>query len=154
MVSEAWADGCEALPQNEEKLSQCMINFIGSQGYNTSGLGDVTFYRGSLTAQSVYNTMGNPAITIGNSIHVASSAWSRISSPSGGATYFEEIVHTRQYESWGMLGFGAAYAVASAMGKYDTGDAHNNAVEIRAIVLSNQLLRAYNNLPASKKCPD
>lgn len=141
-------------PQNEKKLSQCMINFIGSQGYNTNGLGNVTFYRGSLTAQSVYSTMGNPAITIGNSIHVASSAWGRISSPSGGATYFEEIVHTRQYESWGMVGFGAAYGVASAMGKYNTGDAHNNPVENQAIAMSNQLLRAYNNLPASKKCLD
>jgi len=110
-----------------------MINFIGSQGYNTNGLSNVTFYRGSLTGQSVYNTMGNPAIKIGNSIHVASSAWGRISSPSGGATYFEEIVHTRQYESWGMVGFGAAYGVASAMGKYNTGDAHNNPVEIQAI---------------------
>ena len=85
----------EPEPQKEKKLSQCMIGFLGSQGYNTNGLGDVTFYNGSLTAQSVYNTMGNPAITIGNSIHVASSAWGRISSPSGGATYFEEIVHTR-----------------------------------------------------------
>lgn len=141
-------------PQSEKKLSQCMIGFLGSQGYNTKGLGDVTFYNGSLTAQSVYNTMGNPAITIGNSIHVASSAWGRISSPSGGATYFEEIVHTRQYKSWGMVGFGAAYGVASGMGKYNTGDAHNNPVENQAIAMSNQLLRAYNNLPASKKCSD
>lgn len=138
----------------KKKLSQCMIGFLGSQGYNTKGLGDVTFYNGSLTAQSVYNTMGNPAITIGNSIHVASSAWGRISSPSGGATYFEEIVHTRQYESWGMVGFGAAYGVASGMGAYNTGDAHNNPVENQAIAMSNQLLRAYNNLPASKKCSD
>jgi hypothetical protein len=48
-----------------KKLSPCMIGFLGSQGYNTKGLGDGTFYNGSLTAQSVYNTMGNPAIMIG-----------------------------------------------------------------------------------------
>ena len=102
----------------------------------------------------MYNTAGNPAITIGNSIHVASSAWSRISSPSGGAAYFEEIIHTRQYESWGMGGFGAAYLEAAIMGKYSTGDFHNNPVENQAIAISNQLLRAYNNLPASKKCRD
>jgi hypothetical protein len=98
--------------------------------------------------------MGNPAITLGNSIHVASSAWERVSSPSGGAAYFEEIIHTRQYKSWGILGFGAAYVEASAMGKYNTGDAHNNPVENQAIAISNKLLAAYKALPAGKKCPD
>ena len=142
------------MPQNTKKLSTCMISFLGSQGYNTKGLDQVTFYNGSLTAQSVAATMGNPAITIGNSINVASGSWDRISSPSGGATYFEEIIHTRQFQSWGMVGFGATYGVASAMGKYNTGDAHNNPVENQAIAMSNQLLRAYNSLPAGKKCPD
>jgi RHS repeat-associated protein len=146
----------------QKKVSQCMINFIASQGYNTSGLENVTFYKGSLTAQSVYNTMGNPAITIGNSIHVASAAWRGISSPSGGAAYFEEIIHTRQYQSWGMMGFGAAYGVASAMGKvrgynmsgFIFGDAHDNPVEQQAIAMSVGLLKAYNALPVSKRCSD
>jgi len=131
-----------------------MQNFLKSQGYNGDGLDQVTFYNGSLTAQAVEGAMGNPAITIGNSIHVASGSWSRISSPSGGATYFEEIVHTRQWNSWGSVGFPAAYGVASAMGKYNTGNAHNNPVENQAIAMSNQLLRAYNSLPPEDRCPD
>jgi len=107
-----------------------------------------------LGAEIVYATMGNPAITIGSSINVASAAWARISTPSGGATYFEEILHTRQFEAWGIPGFGSAYIVAAAVAEHDTGDAHNNIYENQAITLSVDLLKAYNNLPDNKKCPD
>jgi RHS repeat-associated protein len=148
------AGGGKSRAQKKKKLSQCMIGFLKSQGYNGAGLDQVTFYGGSLTAETIRTTMGNPAITIGNSIHVASNSWARVSSPSGGATYFEEIIHTRQWHSWGRVGFAAAYAVAAGMGKYNTGDAHNNPVENQAIALANQLLRAYNNLSANKKCSD
>lgn len=133
-----------------------MINFLGSQGYSSSNLSNVAFHDGadgSLIAQAAF-AHGNPAITVGNNVYVAPGNWGRVSSPSGGATFFEETVHSIQWSSWGRVGFSAAYAVASGMGYYNSGDAHNNPVENQAIAMSNNLLRAYNSLPKNQKCSD
>ena len=132
-----------------------MVNFLRSQGYSSSNLGSVTFHNGAdgdLIAQAAF-AHGNPAITVGNNVYVApgNGNWEKISSPSGGATFFEETVHSIQWSSWGRIGFSATYAVASGMGYYNSGDAHNNPVENQAIQMSNQLLKAYNNLPKNQK---
>jgi RHS repeat-associated protein len=144
-----------AQPQTK-MLSPCMISFLGTQGFNSKNLSDVTFYdgaNGSLIASTAFSN-GNPAITVRNNVYVAPGYWRSISTPNGGATFFEETVHTVQWSKWGTIGFVATYGVASGMGKYKTGDAHNNPVENQAIQMSNQLFNAYTNLPKNQKCSD
>ena len=141
-------------PQSEKKLSQCMIEFLTSQGLGAPNLIDVRFIRGDggrLAAKAAFKN-GNPAITLGNNVYVRPSSWSRISSPSGGAVFFEEVVHSVQWEARGTFDFGLFYALGSLMGGLATGDMHNSPIEAQAIGMSKNLLRAYQK--AGSPCQD
>lgn len=140
-------------PQSK-KLSQCMIDFLGSQGLGAPNLGDVTFHRGDggrMAATTAFRR-GHPAITLGNNIYVRSDSWSRISSPSGGRVFFEEVVHSVQWEARGTFDFGLFYALGSLMGGLATGDMHNSPIEAQAIGMSRNLLQAYQD--AGSPCQD
>ena len=142
------------LPQSEKKLSQCMIEFLTSQGLGAPNLIDVRFIRGDggrLAAKAAFKN-GNPAITLGNNVYVRPSSWSRISSPSGGAVFFEKVVHSVQWEARGTFDFGLFYALGSLMGGLATGDMHNSPIEAQAIGMSKNLLRAYQK--AGSPCQD
>ncbi|MDP2129914.1 MAG: RHS repeat-associated core domain-containing protein [Erythrobacter sp.] len=142
------------LSQNEKKLSKCMIEFLTSQGLGAPNLADVKFHRGDggrLAAKAAFEN-GNPAITLGNDVFVRPSSWSRISSPSGGAVFFEEVVHSVQWKARGTFDFGLFYALGSLMGGLATGDMHNSPIEAQAIGMSKNLLRAYQK--AGSPCQD
>ncbi len=140
-------------PQSK-KLSPCMINFLGSQGLGAPNLGDVTFHRGdggNIAARTAF-ARGNPAITIGNNIYVKPTSWGTKSTPSGGATFFEEIVHTVQWDQSGSANFGLAWVLGSVAGALFTGDAHNSPLEAQAMDMSSNLLKAYRR--SGSKCSD
>ena len=149
-----YGGGEGSAPQSEKKLSQCMIEFLTSQGLGAPNLIDVRFIRGDggrLAAKAAFKN-GNPAITLGNNVYVRPSSWSRISSPSGGAVFFEEVVHSVQWEARGTFDFGLFYALGSLMGGLATGDMHNSPIEAQAIGMSKNLLRAYQK--AGSPCQD
>lgn len=138
----------------EKKLSQCMIDFLRSQGLSASNLGSITFHEGHAAnpAVSMAFSRGYPAMTIKNTIFVQSSNWLEDTSPKGGSTYFEEIIHSIQWDLSGSANFGLSWITGTVGGYILSGDPHNSPLEIEAGTMSDDILRAYNG--AGGPCPD
>jgi RHS repeat-associated protein len=150
------AEAKEPAGVETKNLSRCMIDFLGSQGLGAPNLTSVTFQRGdggNLAARMAFQR-GHPAITIKNTVYVKPrlETWNKVSSPSGGATFFEEIVHSVQWDQSGSANFGFAWLLGSAAGFVFTGDGHNSPLEAKAIGMSKNLLKAYQKVGAG--CPD
>lgn len=130
-----------------------MIRFLASQGLGASNLPSVIFREGhgGIPAAKMALDGGYPAVTIRDTIYVNSSLWSSRSSPSGGSTFFEEILHTIQWRS-GDANFGLSWVTGSLGGWLLSGDPHNSPLEIEAGAMANQLLQEYRD--AESPCPD
>lgn len=149
------AGGNGSGPESEKRLSECMINFLSSQGLDAPNLRSITFRRGDSgnRAAQIAFWHGNPAITIGNTVYVRSSSWYRISTPSEGhPAYFEEILHAIQWDQSGSANFSFSWIIGSIAGALFTGDAHNSPVEAQAMGMSRRLLRSYQD--TGGECPD
>lgn len=131
-------------PQNNKrKISPCMQAFLASQGYGASNLPNVTFHNGadgSLLAKAAF-AHGNPAITIQNDVYVAPGQGNNFRPGTTG--FFEETIHTIQWDQSGAFSFSAQYLSGSAMGLLATGDPHNSPIEAQAMGLSQDLAKAY-----------
>ena len=142
-----------AAQKRSQKISPCMQAFLASQGYAANNLGAVTFQEGdggrAIAAMAFRN--GNPAITLGNNIYVKPGHWSEFSPGSRG--YFEETLHTIQWNLSGRANFILSWALGTAMGKLATGDPHNSPLEAQAMGLSIDLENAYNDPSNKNKCP-
>lgn len=132
-----------------------MQGFLKSQGLGAPNLGSVSFRRGDggNRAARIAFGRGHPAITIGNTVYVRPSSWNRVSTSSGGdPTYFEEVLHTIQWDQSGSANFGFAWVIGSIAGALFTGDAHNSPLEAQAMGMSKNLLKAYQ--AAGSPCSD
>lgn len=152
-VSSRRVDALSTIRPTEAKpLSPCMREIV-TNSFGDADFENVTFYRGGLIASSVEQIMGNPAITIGNQVHVSESRWQEISTPSGSAVYFEEVLHTKQWHDMGPL-FALFYGLGAAYGATQ-GDPHGrNPFESVAIDTSVAFQTGYVDLPEGGKCTD
>lgn len=127
-----------------------MQKFMASQGLMAPNLGSVQFQEGdggSLIAKAAF-AHGNPAVTIQNNVYVKLGHWDQFAP--GTAGFFEEALHTIQWDQSGAANFGLSWVLGSAMGALATGDGHNSPIEAQAGGWSINLAKAY---AASGGCP-
>lgn len=120
-----------------------MQKFLAGQGLGAPNLPNVTIQEGdggSSIARAAF-AHGNPAVTIDNNVYVKPGKWGEFAPGSPG--YFEETLHTIQWDQSGNFSFGLWWALGSAMGFLATGDAHNSPIEAQAGGMSIDLARAY-----------
>jgi RHS repeat-associated protein len=142
-------------PPREKKLSACMKAFLTSQGLGARNLDAVTFHEGDGGRWQARRAFGhnNPAITLRNDIYVRGDFWDRKSTPRyGDPTYFEEILHTIQWDESGGGNFISSWLLGTAAGALFTGDPHDSPLEAQAMGWSKRLLQAYRN--SGRKCTD
>lgn len=139
----------DGAPQNNtRKISDCMQKFLASKGLGGSNLGSVVFHNGdggSLIAKAAF-AHGNPAITIQNNVYVAPGHWNSFREGTSG--FFEETVHSMQWDVSGAGNFVFAWALGSVAGAAFTGDPHNSPLEAQAMGMSVDLAKAYSEAGA------
>lgn len=140
-------------PPKTKRLSQCMINFLSSQGLGAPNLASLVFQEGAVGLKSAFahKLLDRGAITLSNRVYVRSEDWARVTSPQTG-TYFEEIVHSIQAHVTGEAMFRLNY-FQNAFGSFFVGSSPaNSPAELQAVGLSKKLLGVYQKSGA--KCPD
>ncbi|GAA4776995.1 hypothetical protein GCM10023219_26000 [Stakelama sediminis] len=137
-------------PQREQtrRISPCMQKFLASKGLGGPNLGSVVFHNGdggSLAAKAAF-AHGNPAITIQNNVYVAPGHWNSFREGTSG--FFEETIHTMQWDQSGAGNFGFAWVIGSIAGALFTGDPHNSPLEAQAMGMSVDLAKEYSQAAA------
>jgi RHS repeat-associated protein len=130
--------------EQTRKISPCMQKFLASKSLGGPNLGSVVFHNGdggSLIAKAAF-AHGNPAITIQNSVYVAPGHWNSFREGTSG--FFEETIHSMQWEVSGAGNFVFAWALGSVAGAAFTGDPHNSPLEAQAMGMSVDLAKAYS----------
>jgi len=137
----------------QRKLSPCVIQFLNEQGLGTPNLPSVNFVLGSNGNRIANHAFGNlnPAITLINTVYVKPGHWSQYSE--GTAAFFEEVVHTEQWNVSGTTNFGATYLLESGLAVALMGaTSHDNPAEIQGMGMSVDLAKKYKDWLSSGKC--